>query len=58
MAGNSIGKLFKLTTFGESHSDFVGGVIDGCPSGLRIDLDFIEREVQRRKPLQEIYSTQ
>jgi len=58
MAGNSIGKLFKLTTFGESHSDFVGGVIDGCPSGLRIDLDFIEMEVQRRKPLQEIYSTQ
>lgn len=58
MAGNSIGQLFKLTTFGESHSDFVGGVIDGCPSGLRIDLDFIEREVQRRKPLQEIYSTQ
>ncbi len=58
MAGNSIGKLFKLTTFGESHSDFTGGVIDGCPSGLRIDLDFIDKEIQRRKPLNENFSTQ
>ena len=46
MAGNSIGKIFKLTTFGESHSDFTGGVIDGCPSGLKIDIDFIELEIQ------------
>ncbi|MFA7082463.1 MAG: chorismate synthase [Bacteroidales bacterium] len=58
MAGNSIGKIFKLTTFGESHSDYTGGVIDGCPSGLKIDIDFIEREIQRRKPLDESFSTQ
>lgn len=58
MAGNSIGKIFKLTTFGESHSDFTGGVIDGCPSGLKIDIDFIELEIQRRKPLDESFSTQ
>ncbi|MDD2489595.1 MAG: chorismate synthase, partial [Bacteroidales bacterium] len=50
MAGNTIGKVFKLTTFGESHSDFVGGVIDGCPAGLTIDMDFINSEIQRRKP--------
>jgi len=58
MAGNSIGKIFKLTTFGETHSDYTGGVIDGCPSGLKIDIDFIEREIQRRKPLDESFSTQ
>ncbi|HBN04971.1 MAG TPA: chorismate synthase [Bacteroidales bacterium] len=57
MAGNTIGKVFKLTTFGESHSDFVGGVIDGCPAGLTIDLDFINSEIQRRKPTQKDIST-
>lgn len=58
MAGNSIGKLFKLISFGESHSDAIGGVIEGCPSGLKIDLDFIVNEVQRRKPQNNNYSTQ
>lgn len=57
MAGNTIGKAFKLTTFGESHSDFVGGVIDGCPAGLTIDMDFINSEIQRRKPTQKDIST-
>jgi chorismate synthase len=37
MAGNSFGKLFKLTTFGESHGVAIGGIIDGCPSGLQLD---------------------
>lgn len=57
MAGNSIGKLFSLTTFGESHSDFIGGVIDGCPAGLEIDYKFIKQEIQRRKPKKDNIST-
>jgi chorismate synthase len=39
MAGNSFGNIFKLTTFGESHGPAIGGVIDGCPAGVSIDLD-------------------
>jgi chorismate synthase len=50
MSGNSIGAIFRLTTFGESHSNAVGGVIDGCPSGLVIDPDFIRQEMKRRNP--------
>lgn len=49
MAGNSIGHTFKLTSFGESHGPAIGGVIDGCPAGLKIDRDFIYTELQRRK---------
>jgi chorismate synthase len=50
MAGNTFGKLFTLTTFGESHGIAMGGVIDGCPAGLKIDLDFIQSELNRRRP--------
>ncbi len=50
MSGNSIGKKFCLTTFGESHGIAIGGVIDGCPPGLEIDLPFIQSELDRRKP--------
>ncbi len=50
MAGNSIGTVFRLTTFGESHGAYIGGVIDGCPSGLEIDMDFIQNEIARRRP--------
>ena len=50
MAGNSIGKLFKLTTFGESHGEAIGGIIDGCPSGISIDFNQIQTELQRRIP--------
>lgn len=57
MAGNSIGKFFSLTTFGESHSDSIGGVIDGCPAGLEIDFDFIKKEIERRKPKKDNIST-
>lgn len=46
---NTIGYLFKLTTFGESHGTAIGGVIDGCPSQLRLDFDFIDNELLRRK---------
>jgi chorismate synthase len=58
MAGNTIGKLFILSTFGESHGAALGGIIDGCPSGLQIDLDFIQRELDRRKPGQSHIVTQ
>jgi len=47
---NTIGKIFSLTTFGESHGVALGGVIDGCPTGLEIDLDFIQSELDRRRP--------
>jgi len=46
---NTIGKVFRLTTFGESHGPAIGGIIDGCPSGLKIDLSLIEKDISRRK---------
>lgn len=58
MAGNSFGKLFKLTTFGESHGVAIGGVIDGCPPGLKIDFESIQAEMNRRKPGQSEIVTQ
>jgi len=58
MAGNTFGTLFRLTTFGESHGTALGGIIDGCPSGLEIDMDFIQSELQRRKPGQSHITTQ
>ena len=50
MAGNTFGNFFKLTTFGESHGEAIGGIIDGCPSGITIDFHAIETEMSRRKP--------
>lgn len=50
MAGNTFGKRFKLTTFGESHGEALGGIIDGCPAGILLDFDAIRYEMQRRKP--------
>jgi len=50
MAGNSYGTLFRLTTFGESHGPAIGGVIDGCPPGITLDLDAIAYQMARRKP--------
>lgn len=50
MAGNTYGTLLKLTTFGESHGAAVGGIIDGCPSGLEIDLDFVQVQLNKRRP--------
>jgi len=58
MAGNTFGNLFKLTTFGESHGVAIGGVLDGCPSGLEIDLDAIQKDLDRRKPGQSAIVTQ
>jgi chorismate synthase len=58
MAGNTFGTLFRLTTFGESHGVALGGIIDGCPAGLEIDLEFVKSELQRRKPGQSHITTQ
>ncbi len=50
MAGNSFGTLFKITTFGESHGEAIGGIIDGCPAGISINFDAVQHEMSRRKP--------
>ncbi|HBB42897.1 MAG TPA: chorismate synthase, partial [Treponema sp.] len=50
MAGNTFGSVFRVTTFGESHGEGLGCIIDGCPAGLDIDTDFIQSELDRRKP--------
>jgi chorismate synthase len=55
---NSIGKLFTLTTFGESHGAALGGIIEGCPSNISIDLEFVQAELDRRKPGQSKIVTQ
>ncbi len=49
---NTIGHIFRLTTFGESHGTAIGGVIDGCPARLELDFDFIDNELRRRKTVQ------
>lgn len=54
---NSFGTLFRLTTFGESHGAAVGGVIDGVPPGVEIDMDFIQGELNRRRPGQSALTT-
>ena len=54
---NCFGKLFTLTTFGESHGEAVGGVVDGMPAGIPIDLDFIQKELNRRRPGQSHITT-
>ena len=57
MAGNSWGTLFSVTTWGESHGVSVGGIIDGCPSEIELDVDFINRECARRAPGQSRLTT-
>jgi chorismate synthase len=58
MAGNSYGTLYRITTFGESHGEALGGIIDGCPPGLVLNLEAIELEMSRRKPGQSAIVTQ
>ena len=58
MAGSTFGNYFKLTTFGESHGEAIGGVIDGCPAGVFIDLVAIENQMMRRRPGQSTIVTQ
>lgn len=55
---NTIGKIFRLTTFGESHGTAMGGIIDGCPAGIELDLEKIQSELDRRKPGQSKIVTQ
>lgn len=54
---NSIGKIFTFTSFGESHGKAIGGIVDGCPAGIYLDLDFIQNELDRRKPGQSSITT-
>ena len=54
---NSFGHLFRLTTFGESHGVAVGGVIDGMPAGVVIDINFVQNELNRRRPGQSNVTT-
>ena len=54
---NSFGNVFTLTTFGESHGPAVGGVVDGMPAGIEVDLDFIQHELNRRRPGQSAITT-
>lgn len=58
MAGNSFGQLFRITTFGESHGNGLGVVIDGCPAGLKIDLEAVQHQMDRRRPGQSAIVTQ
>ncbi|XOD67221.1 MAG: chorismate synthase [Flavobacteriales bacterium Tduv] len=58
MAGNTFGRLFRLTTFGESHGPALGGVIDGCPAGFTLDFKQIQYDLNRRKPGQSTLVTQ
>ena len=54
---NTFGQIFRLTTFGESHGEAIGGVVDGMPAGMEIDVDFIQQELNRRRPGQSSITT-
>lgn len=54
---NTFGNIFRLTSFGESHGQAVGGIIDGCPSGIEIDMEFVQYELDRRRPGQSHITT-
>ena len=58
MASNTFGKIFTLTTFGESHGPAIGGIIDGCPPKMEIDLEAVQHQLDRRKPGQSKITTQ
>ena len=55
---NTFGRIFRLTSFGESHGKGIGGIIDGCPPNIEMDLDYIQNELTRRKPGQSKITTQ
>lgn len=54
---NTFGNIFRVTTFGESHGPGVGGILDGFPAGIEIDLDFVQQELDRRRPGQSRITT-
>lgn len=55
---NTFGRIFRITSFGESHGKGIGGIIDGCPAGIELDFDLIQRDLSRRKPGQSKITTQ
>ena len=57
MTGNSIGKLFSITVFGESHGKCIGVVVDGCPAGLALTEKDIQAEVDKRRPAGNVAAT-
>ena len=57
MSGNTFGKSLVLTTYGESHGDQIGGILDGMPSGITVDTAEVQRELDRRKPGQSSLTT-
>ena len=58
MSGNTFGKIFSLTTYGESHGKAIGCIVDGCPPGLKLDKSDIQKDLDRRKPGQSKFTTQ
>ncbi len=58
MSGNSIGKLFTVTTFGESHGPALGCIVDGCPPGMALSVEDLQRDLDRRKPGTSRFTTQ
>ena len=58
MSGNTFGKLFSVTTFGESHAPALGGVVDGCPPGMSLCREDLQKDLDRRKPGKSRYTTQ
>src|SRR5690625_7494422 len=58
MSGNTFGKLFTLTTFGESHGPALGAIVVGCPPGMSLSEEDLQRVLDRRKPGQSRYTTQ
>ncbi len=54
---NTFGQIFRLTTFGESHGEAIGGVVDGMPANIPIDIEFIQQELARRRPGQSHITT-
>lgn len=58
MAGNTYGQIFRVTTFGESHGEGIGAVVDGCPPGIFLCKDDLQKELERRKPGTSKFTTQ
>ncbi|HSH48050.1 MAG TPA: chorismate synthase, partial [Halomonas sp.] len=58
MSGNTFGKLFTVTTFGESHGPALGAIVDGCPPGLAISEEILQQELDRRRPGTSRHTTQ
>jgi len=54
---NTFGKIFRLTSFGESHGKAIGGIVDGCPAGLKLDINYIQNQLNRRRPGQSEITT-